>query len=128
MDLNSKIGKEKMEQAIFVVKILLEAYVLTALLLLLLSFFLYKFSLSEKIVSICIIVIYVIATFFAGFVTGKKKETKKFLWGLLMGSLYFLFLLIVSLILNHGVKDLSSNFFSVLSLCIGGGMLGGMLA
>ena len=43
---------------IFVLKCMLAAYILTAGLLLLLALMLYRFGLSEKTVSICIIVIY----------------------------------------------------------------------
>lgn len=109
-------------------KNLLMAYILTGGLLLLLALMVYRFGLSEKIVSITIIGIYIGATFFAGFITGKKLKTKKFLWGLLMGGLYFLVLVILSLVVNHSFKDVATNFFSVLVMCAGSGMLGGMLS
>ena len=53
---------------IFLLKCLLFSYILTAGLLLLLALMLYRFSLQEKIVNICIIVIYIAVTFFAGFI------------------------------------------------------------
>ena len=113
---------------IFLLKSLLFSYILTGGLLLLLALLLYRFSLPEKIVSISIIVIYVGATFLAGFLTGKKMKSRKFLWGLAMGSAYFLVLVIVSLVVNHSVGDLSDSFLTTLVLCAGGGMLGGMLS
>lgn len=94
----------------------------------LLALLLYRFSLSEKIVAVCIIVIYVGATFFAGILTGKKMKNRKFLWGLAMGSAYFLVLVIVSLAVNHSIQELSDSFLTTLVLCAGGGMLGGMLS
>lgn len=112
----------------FVLKSLLVSYLLTAGLLLLLALFLYKFSLTEKIVSLCITGIYILVTFLAGFLAGKREGSKKFLWGLLMGSLYFVILTLVSLIVNHGTSELSSGFFTVLVLCAASGMLGGMLS
>ncbi|MDE6701565.1 MAG: TIGR04086 family membrane protein, partial [Acetatifactor sp.] len=69
----------------FLLKSLLFSYILTTGLLLLLAFFLFKFELSERPVAVAIIAIYVVATLFAGFVTGKKLQNRKFLWGLLMG-------------------------------------------
>ena len=75
---------------LFLLKTLLFSYILTGALLALLAFLLYKVGLTEKIVSIVIIAIYVAATFFAGFMAGKKLKNRKFLWGLLMGSAYFL--------------------------------------
>lgn len=113
---------------LFLGKCLLFSYILTGGLLMLLALLLYRFNLSEKIVGICIIGIYVAATFFAGFVAGKKIGSRKFIWGLMMGAAYFLVLLLVSLAVNHSVKELSGNFFTVLILCAGSGMLGGMLS
>ncbi len=112
----------------FILKCLLISYLLTTGLLLLLALMLYRFELSEKIVSICIIGIYIIVTFLAGFLAGKREGSRKFLWGLLMGSLYFAILIVVSLVLNHGMEEVSRNFFTVLLLCCGSGMLGGMIS
>lgn len=112
----------------FVLKSLLFSYLLTAGLLLLLSLLLYRFSLSERIVSISITGIYIVVTFLAGFLAGKREGSRKFLWGLMMGCLYFLILALVSLIVNHGMSSLSTSFFTVLVLCAGSGMLGGMLS
>lgn len=112
----------------FILKCLLISYLMTTGFLLLLALMLYSFGLSEKIVSICIIAIYIIVTFLAGFLAGKREGSRKFLWGLLMGSLYFLILIIVSLVINRGLTGLSGNFFTVLVLCAGSGMLGGMVS
>lgn len=113
---------------IFLLKCLLFSYIITGGLLLLLALLLYRFGLSEKIVAIAIIVIYVAATFFAGFVAGKKIKNRKFIWGLLLGLAYFMVLAVVSLIVNHSISDLTTGFFTTLALCAGGGMLGGMLS
>lgn len=112
----------------FLLKMLLFSYLLTAGLLLLLSLFLYRFGLSEKTVSLCITGIYVLITFLFGFLTGKREGKRKFLWGFLIGILYFLILALVSLFVNREITTLSGNFFTVLILCGGGGMLGGMLS
>ncbi len=112
----------------FILKSLLISYLFTAGLLLLLSLLLYKFSLTEKTVSLCITGIYILVTFLAGFLAGKKEGKRKFLWGLVMGCLYFLVLTLVSLIVNHGMQSLSSGFFTTFILCAGSGMLGGMLS
>ena len=112
----------------FVLKSLLFSYLLTAGLLLLLSLLLYRFSLSERIVSISITGIYIVVTFLAGFLAGKREGSRKFLWGLMMGCLYFLILALVSLIVNHGMSSLSTSLLTVLVLCAGSGMLGGMLS
>ena len=46
-----------MEKAVFMIKCMLGAYILTAGLLLLLAFMLYRFGLSEKVVSVRIIAV-----------------------------------------------------------------------
>lgn len=113
---------------IFLLKSLLFSYILTGALLVILAFLLYKLNLSEKIVSASIVVIYVAATFFAGFVTGKKIRNRRFLWGLLEGCAYFLVLAAVSFAAGQGKTGIGTSFFTTLVLCAGGGMLGGMLS
>ena len=119
---------EKKVPVIFLLKCLLFSYIVTAALLLLLAFLLFKLGLTEKIVSIAIIAIYVVATFLAGFLTGKRMGSRRFLWGLLMGGVYFLVLVAISLAVNHSVKELTDSFLTTMVLCAGGGMLGGMLS
>ena len=113
---------------VFVMKCMLAAYLLTAGLLLLLALMLYRFGLSEKVVSICIILIYIAVTFLAGFIAGKRAGEKKFLWGLVMGCVYFLILMVVSIIVNRGIEEPVSRLITVFMLCSGSGMLGGMLS
>lgn len=117
-----------MEKAVFVIKCMLGAYVLTAGLLLLLAFMLYRFGLSEKVVSVCIIAIYILVTFFAGLLAGKREGKRKYLWGLVMGALYFGILVVVSLVVNKGLEDVAGNMMTVFFLCAGSGMLGGMIS
>ena len=62
----------------FLVKSLLFSYILTAVLLAVLAFLLYKLGLGEKTVSAAIIAIYVAGTFFGGFVTGKRMGNRRF--------------------------------------------------
>lgn len=113
---------------VFVMKCMLASYILTAGLLLFLALMLYRFGLSEKVVSICIILIYIAVTFLAGFIAGKRAGEKKFLWGLAMGCIYFLILTAVSILVNRRVEDAMSSMVTVFLLCGGSGMLGGMLS
>ena len=116
------------KKVIFVLKCMLAAYLVTAGLLLLLALMLYRFGLSEKVVSVCIILIYIVVTFFAGFIAGKRAGEKKFIWGLAMGCTYFLILTAVSFAVNKGMGDDVGNLVTVFLLCGGSGMLGGMLS
>lgn len=112
----------------FLLKSLLFSYILTAGMLLLLAFLLFKLQLSERPVSLAIIVIYVTATLFAGFITGKKMKNRRFLWGLIIGMAYFVVLAMVSLAVKQSPQALGNSFFTTFILCAGGGMLGGMLS
>ncbi len=107
-------------------KYLLLSYLCTGLALMALAFVLYRFRLSGQVVSIVIIVIYVAATFLAGFLAGRKAGSRRFLWGLLEGSAYFLVLALLSLAIYHSVGDLTHSFLTTLLLCACGGMSGGM--
>lgn len=102
------------------------SYILTGLLLLLLAFLLYQFQLSKKAVFVGIILIYLVSTFLAGFLAGKKAKSRKYLWGFLMGAAYFLVLAGMSLLMNS--PEGSSGFLTSFLLCAGGGTLGGMLS
>lgn len=120
--------EQKDQKILSALVILVASYVLTAGCLLLLAFILYKFRISENVVNMAVIVIYVCMTFFAGFVAGKRFKVKKFLWGLILGSVYFLILTVVSMI--GGVSDMvvGRGMITTYLLCAGGGMLGGMLS
>lgn len=120
--------KKYMPQILFILKCLLFSYILTGGLLLFLAFLLYRLHLSEKVVNVCIILIYVATSFFAGFITGKKKGSKKFFRGAIMGALYFAVLFVISAVVNRAFPQLSSDFTTSMLLCVGGGMLGGMLS
>lgn len=110
------------------IKNLLLAYLVTLIILLVLAFLLYKVGLTEKAVSVGMILTYAGSTFLAGFLTGKKMGKMKFLWGLAVGTAYFVILVILSLIGGRAGTMFGKDFFTTLLLCVGGGMLGGMIS
>lgn len=109
-------------------KALLCAYVMTGILLLVLTLLLYKAGLSEENINAGIILTYVISTFSGGFVVGKLTGVKKFMWGLLLGILYFVLLMLISLGIYHSLQSDAANLVTTFLLCAGGGMLGGMIS
>ncbi len=113
---------------ITLVKCLAASFVFTGLLLLLMAFLLLKLGLTEKAVSVAIIVIYVASSFLAGFLAGKVIKVRRFLWGMLAGICYFLILLILSLIISGTAAVLADSVFTTFILCAAGGTLGGMLS
>ncbi len=112
--------------ALSILKILLFMYIITGVLLLVLTLLLSKLQLSESAVSIGIVVIYVISGFVGGLLAGKKMKSRKFLWGMLMGAAYFLILVIGSVVFHKGMDMEASRFATTLVLCIASGMVGGM--
>ncbi len=111
-----------------ILQCLLFGYLITGILLLVLAAMLYKMHLSEQVVSVGIIVIYVASALVSGYIAGKKAGSKKYLWGLMQGGLYFAVLLLMTLLVNRSVSDFGSNLVTTLLLCTGSGMLGGMLS
>lgn len=111
-----------------VMKALLASYMVTGLLLLLIAGLLYKFQLDEGKIQIGIIVTYILSCFVGGFLAGKMMKSRQFLWGVLLGLLYFLIMTLVSIAVNRELQGTSSGFITSFLLCMGGGMLGGMLS
>ena len=74
------------------------------------------------------LVIYAVTAGLSGWLAGKGMQDRRFLWGLLTGSLYFCVLAALTLIVNHGFQDVGNHFFTTLMICSGAGMLGGMLS
>ena len=111
-----------------VMVILVTMYIITGMLLLLLAFLMYKMDLGEPVVNGAIIAIYIIAGFFGGFLIGKKAGVKKYLWGLLMGALYYGVLLLVGVILHQGLNGEPVHLLSTMVLCLLSATAGGMIS
>ena len=109
-------------------KSILISYLLTGLLLIILALLLYQFGLSEKIVSICILCVYVVASFFSGFLSGKQLQSRKFLWGCLSGIFYFLLLVLLSLAFPPGHRAPLTHVLTVYVIWMASGTLIGVLA
>lgn len=115
-------------QKIFsLLKALLAAYVITALLLVLTAFVMYKLAIGENTVNLIIIIIYVLSSFAGGMLAGKMVKEKKYIWGLAIGALYVLVIAAVSFVLNGTISFSAVSSVTTIVLCLAGGMLGGML-
>ena len=107
---------------------LVAMYVITGLLLVLLAALLGKLELSDAAVSIGIIATYIVSCFAGGFLIGKKKKKKTYLWGLCVGTFYFIVLLLGNLAVNRGLDGQLVHMLTTAVLCILSGMAGGMLS
>lgn len=119
---------EKNQKIIWLLKALLFSYVVTGIRLLLLSVLLYKFEWNEHLVSAAIVAVYVLSTVVGGIVIGKLVRTRRFFWGLLLGNLYFILLLVITIILYRSLSGNGLNMLTAWILCTGGGMTGGMIS
>lgn len=112
--------------AVTYLKALLLAAVITGVEIIILSVLLYKTNLSESNLHIGVIVGYGIACFLSGLYCGKKIKTRRFLWGIVAGLIYYVVLLAVSVPVCG--SDFSLSFVSSALVCLGSGMLGGMIS
>lgn len=119
---------QKNIKVIWWIKSLLASYIVTGILLLVLTFFMYKFELNEKIVSAAIVGIYVVSTLIGGMLIGKLTKSKRYLWGMVLGIIYFVLLLLITLGVYRTLNGDSVSIVTSLILCAGGGMTGGMIS
>ena len=111
-----------------VVKGLILSYAVTGALLALLAFLVFRFQLGESVTNLAIVAIYVVVTFIGAFVVGKKVKEQKFLWGLLLGILYIVIISLVAMLISKTFHVTGTANLTTAALCIGGGLLGGMLS
>lgn len=111
-----------------IIKAMLVSYILTALLLLLLAMLVFKLNMKASSVEVGILIIYIAAAFAGGFLAGKMGKNKRFLWGLGIGTAYVAVLVVVSLCMNGGIDNGVGGCAVRFVMCMGAGMLGGMLS
>lgn len=115
-------------KAIIILRDLLISFIITGFMLLLLALLMLNLDLSNKVLSGGIIVTYIISNFLGGFLLGKSAEQKRFLWGMGMGALYFITLILISILTSPIAALEGGRIVSVMFICIFSGMLGGMVS
>lgn len=109
------------------VKIVIPTVLTTLLLMCFFSFVMLNTNVTGKTMTIFIGIIYLISTFVMGVATGKVVKKRKFLWGMVAGTVYFAIILIISA--SVGNDDTTGFNPSVAALlCLLGGTLGGMFS
>lgn len=103
------------------------AVAVTVVLLLVIAFMMEKVGISEKQVQLSVYAVYLLSALAVGFVAGKCKKEKKFMWGAVAGAVWFAVVLLLSLTLQELQTD-TAALFPALVCMVGGGMLGGMVA
>lgn len=115
------------ERVVALLKCLLAAYVVTGILLFLLAALLYKLQLGENIVEIGIIIVYVVSSLLAGLFYAKGAKSRRFLWGMAAGAVYFLIICALSAVFEPEFVPFSNSCITTMLICVGSGMLGGMV-
>ncbi|MCD7981442.1 MAG: TIGR04086 family membrane protein [Clostridiales bacterium] len=120
--------EKKKNRPLMIISTLLIMYVITGLALLILALLLLKLQPDENVINIGILATYILSCLLGGLIAGKRMRTRKFLWGVLMGAVYFLILLAGSLLMNRGISSDTVHTVTALVMCMAAGMIGGMLS
>ncbi len=118
----------KDSKVMWMLKALLASYIITGILLLVLTLLMYKIELNEKAVAAAIIAVYLVSTLIGGIIIGKLARVRRFLWGIGLGVAYFGLLLLITLGVYRTLNGSAANLMTTFILCAGGGMAGGMLS
>lgn len=116
------------QKAITTLKMLIIGYVITIVMLFLLSFILYKFAVSETVVTVGITITYAVSCFIGGLFLAKKEMNRRVLWGIAYGVLYYVILFIISMCMNKGVDINVTSAVRALLVCVISGALGGFFS
>ena len=104
------------------------AGVVSVVFLLILAFVMLKMQPDMGKMQAGIFLTYALSCFAGGLYCGKKAERRKFVWVLLVGTMYFLMLFVISHLWNDaGAVDFTQGAIAFV-LCALGGMAGGMLS
>lgn len=117
---------KEMGQVLKIMKALLISYVITGFLLLLTAALLYRLELSDGMIRVAVILVYACSCFFGGFAAGRMLRNRRFFWGLLLGSLYFLVMLVLSAAVSRELSGTLVGMSTTWIICAGAGMIGGV--
>ncbi len=109
-------------------KTLLISYTLTAVLLVGLAFLMYRMKLGAAEATWGVMVIYLVSCAVGGFLTGRRVGSRRLFWGLVSGGLYFVVLLVLSLVLGGGLQGGIQQIMTVLAACLAGSAVGAFIS
>ncbi len=109
-------------------KALLVSYLVTIGMLLACACIMLQSGLQEEQMKPVIYGVYALSNFAGGFVLGKIKKNRKFIWGLISGVAYCVVLGILSFAINGSVFENPGHTISAVLFSIFFGMFGGMVS
>lgn len=104
---------------------LLVSYLLSGILLLILSLAVWKLQLSEQTTGTLVFAVYLLSCFAGGFISARLIRSRRFFWGLLTGLLYVLVLTALSWIFGEDVRSFD-YLIPIVICCAFSGMIGGI--
>ena len=111
-----------------ILKTLTAGYIITIALLIIISICMYKMSLSNNIISLCITAAYGISTFAGGLILGHIRKCNRLIWGILYGIIYFCILCVISVAINQGSGFDIASAAKCIGICCACGGAGGFFS
>lgn len=110
------------------IKAMLLSYILSTAIVFVLAFLFYQFDIRDEQLRVGILCAYALACLFGGFYIGKKLHKRQILGGLCVGLMYYCVHIVLMLIVE-GISPVQIIPATALALlCIGSGMMGGILS
>ena len=106
---------------------LIVSYLVSGAGLLLLALLLLKYQLDERKVSAGILAVYILSGLSGGIYMGKTAERKRYLWGMILGSIYWGILMLLTIFSGAGTGSGVKGAFLTLLICAGSSTLGAMV-
>lgn len=110
------------------VKSLIAGYVITLLMLGLLTYFMRKFILDEKAVDNIIFGIYVAGSFTGAMLSAWMIKRRRVAAGIIYGAVYITVLLVIATIMKKQAPDSSNNIAMSVAACVAAGAFGGFFS
>ena len=107
---------------------LIKAFLTSIILLLIFAMVMYFGGLEEKAIGIMVVITYLVSNLIGGLSIGISVMKRKYLWGIITGILYFVFIYMISLIGSKNGMNINTSVIIALFISVTGGMIGGMIS
>lgn len=120
------VGKNPI--VMFMGKALTVSFIISVACLVIISTLLSVVGMPLNYLAVTVVLTYILSNFVGGFRMGRGMGQKKYLWGLLLGLIYFIIIAIISMCVHskEGIDMVSAG--RTLMICMLSGMVGGMLS
>ena len=119
---------QKKSNILFTLKLVGLSYVLTGIFILIFTLIVYKNYMADEKIIIGVLAIYTISNAISGFIAGRIKQHKKYIWGAITGITYFIVLILISFIVTKEFLGNTNMIMPAFLATVCGGTIGGMLS